>query len=112
MEARLKVTDHEKSGGLKLNGYKVPIVINLSFFIPVFALLITMWADVRELKRDAATAVTADRVTRIEERMDRREELRSEQIKNIGERLTSIERILDRQARRDTWLRNGEGGSP
>lgn len=50
----------------RLNGAKVPLIINAVTLIPIAAVLISMWSDVQQLKSDRADRLSPERIARIE----------------------------------------------
>lgn len=80
-----------------LNGYRVPLLINGAVMLPIAAVLITLWADVRQIKTERAERVSGERIAKIEGQVDA---LTNEVRRNDAEGQRDRERIwkvLDRE---------------
>lgn len=60
----------------RLNGLRLPLIVNGVTMAPIAIVLITMWADVRELKRDRLALVSGERIARLESQVQTGTELR------------------------------------
>lgn len=50
----------------KLNGFRIPLIVNAITMIPIGGVLIGMWSDVQILKTDRADRVSPERLAKIE----------------------------------------------
>lgn len=50
----------------KLNGFRIPLIVNAITLIPIGGVLIGMWSDVQILKTDRADRVSPERLAKIE----------------------------------------------
>jgi len=53
-----------------LNGYRVPLIIHGSILLPIVGVLVTTWADVRQLKEERLERVSGERIARIEAQIE------------------------------------------
>lgn len=60
----------------RLNGLRLPLIVNGVTMAPIAIVLITMWADVRELKRDRLALVSGERIAKLESQVQLGTELR------------------------------------
>src|SRR5713226_9130822 len=49
-----------------LNGYRAPLIINAVTMVPIAAAIISMWADVQQLKSERAGHTSPERIATIE----------------------------------------------
>lgn len=49
-----------------LNGYRIPLLINGAILLPIAGVMITLWADVRQIKNERAERVSGERIAKIE----------------------------------------------